>query len=390
MLYRAYAAKQPKSQLEQFEYSPGDLGPEEVEIAVTHCGICHTDAAMVDNDWGATRYPFVPGHEISGTVSQVGSQVNLERLRVGQRVAMGAICGSCQSCEWCEAGKQNVCAQRVDTVLRGHQGGFASHVRAANWHFVYPLPDAISSEHAGPLLCAGTTVFTPLLRNNVSPTDRVAVVGIGGLGHLALQYFSKWGCDVTAISSSHDKDEQARELGARHVIASRGSDELAKAASSFDFILSTVSGDLPWDHRSRRCACSTSRRGTASRPESRCFRCPRQTARRAHPPGSRALSHRARRLTASLSEVNPTRVPPSGVMSVTIPRSALAPCVPAALPALSPCWAATARLRARSAVIKARPTPRQLGGLRRLARGTRRGLRQRIVTRRVRPPARAS
>jgi uncharacterized zinc-type alcohol dehydrogenase-like protein len=247
MLYRAYAAKHAKSQLEPFEYSPGELGPDEVEIAVSHCGICHTDAAMVDNDWGATRYPFVPGHEIAGTVSRVGFHVNPARIRVGQRVAMGAICGSCQSCEWCEAGKQNVCANRVDTVLRGHQGGFASHVRAANWRFVYPIPDAISSEHAGPLLCAGATVFAPLLRNNVRPIDRVAVVGIGGLGHLALQYFSKWGCDVTAITSSHDKDKQAREFGARHVIASKGGDELAKAAGSFDFILSTVSGDLPWD-----------------------------------------------------------------------------------------------------------------------------------------------
>jgi alcohol/geraniol dehydrogenase (NADP+) len=240
MLYHAYAAKQAKSQLEPFEYSAGELGPDEVEIAITHCGICHTDAAMVDNDWGATRYPFVPGHEITGTVSRVGSHVNSERIRVGQRVAMGAICGSCQSCEWCEAGKQNVCAKRVDTVLRGHQGGFASHVRAANWRFVYPIPDAIASEHAGPLLCAGTTVFTPLLRNNVRPIDRVAVVGIGGLGHLALQYFSKWGCDVTAITSSHDKDEQARRFGAGHVIASKGGDELARAAGSFDFILSTV------------------------------------------------------------------------------------------------------------------------------------------------------
>jgi alcohol/geraniol dehydrogenase (NADP+) len=247
MVYRAYAAKQAKSQLEPFEYSPGELAPEEVEIAVSHCGICHTDVAMVDNDWGATQFPFVPGHEIAGRVSALGASVNPERLRVGQRVAMGAICGSCQSCELCESGKQNVCAKRVDTVMRGHQGGFASHVRAANWRFVYPLPDEIASEHAGPLLCAGTTVFTPLLRHNVRPIDRVAVVGIGGLGHLALQYLAKWGCDVTAITSSHDKDEQARELGARHVIASRVGDELAKAAGSFDFILSTVSGDLPYD-----------------------------------------------------------------------------------------------------------------------------------------------
>jgi uncharacterized zinc-type alcohol dehydrogenase-like protein len=150
-------------------------------------------------------------------------------------------------CEWCEGGKQHVCPHVVGTVMGAHKGGFGSTVRVSNWQFAYPLPAAIADEHAGPLMCAGTTVFTPLLRYGVRPTDRVAVVGIGGLGHLAVQYLTKWGCDVTAISSTHDKDEQARRFGATHVIATRGTDELVKAARTFDFILSTVSADLPWD-----------------------------------------------------------------------------------------------------------------------------------------------
>jgi uncharacterized zinc-type alcohol dehydrogenase-like protein len=166
---------------------------------------------------------------------------------VGQRVGVGAISGSCMSCEYCEGGKQNVCSNRVDTVMRGHLGGFASQVRVSNWRFAYPIPDAIASEHACPLLCAGTTVFAPLLRNRVMPTDRVAVVGIGGLGHLAVQYLAKWGCDVTAISSSGNKEAEARELGAAHFIATGDSDDLEQAAGSFDFILSTVSASLPWD-----------------------------------------------------------------------------------------------------------------------------------------------
>jgi len=247
MKYQTYAAKESKGQLERFEYDPGPLGSEEVEIAISHCGICHTDAAMIDDEWRVTRFPFVPGHEIAGTVSAVGSQVDPLRLKVGQRVAMGAICGACMSCEWCEAGKHNVCAKRVDTVLRGHQGGFASHVRAANYRFVYPLPDELAAEHAAPLLCAGATVFAPLLRYDVRPTDRVAVVGIGGLGHLAVQYLAKWGCEVTAITSSHGKDDEARGFGARHVIVSKSGGALEQAAGSFDFILSTVSADLPWD-----------------------------------------------------------------------------------------------------------------------------------------------
>jgi uncharacterized zinc-type alcohol dehydrogenase-like protein len=247
MKITAYAAKVAKAPLEPFNYDAGPLGHNEVDVAVTHCGICHTDVGMIDNDFGVSSYPVVAGHEIVGTVAALGTNVDRKRLRVGQRVGVGAISGSCMSCEWCEGGKQNVCPSRVDTVMRGHLGGFASHVRASNWRFAHLIPDAIASEHAGPLLCAGTTVFAPLLRNSVMPTDRVAVVGIGGLGHLAVQYLAKWGCEVTAMSSSRDKEAEARELGAAHFIATRNTDDLKSAARSFDFIISTVSADLPWD-----------------------------------------------------------------------------------------------------------------------------------------------
>ncbi len=234
MQIEAYAAQAAKEHLKPWQFELRELGPNEVDVRVTHCGICHTDVALVDNEWGISQYPVVPGHEIVGTVAAIGSAV--ERLKVGQRVGVGALCGSCMQCEWCEGGAQHVCPQVV-----------ASVVRVNDWRFAHPLPEEIASEHAGPLLCAGTTVFTPLLRYRVRPTDRVAVVGIGGLGHLAVQYLAKWGCDVTAISSTPDKNEQARGFGAKHFIATRGTDELRKAARSFDFILSTVSADLPWD-----------------------------------------------------------------------------------------------------------------------------------------------
>jgi uncharacterized zinc-type alcohol dehydrogenase-like protein len=245
MLVHGYAALSPKAQLEPFEYDPGPLGPHQVDIQVTHCGICHTDAATVDNDMGFSQYPLVPGHEAVGTVAAVGAAV--DRLKVGQRVGVGPMCGSCMKCEWCESGREHLCPNIELTIFGGHHGAFATHVRVNNWRFAFPLPDEIKSEHAGPLMCAGATVFTPILHCGVRPIDRVAVVGVGGLGHLAVQYLAKWGCDVTAISSSRDKEKQARELGATHFVATSGTDELRKAARSFDFIFCTVSGNLPWD-----------------------------------------------------------------------------------------------------------------------------------------------
>jgi D-arabinose 1-dehydrogenase-like Zn-dependent alcohol dehydrogenase len=144
----------------------------------------------------------------------IGPEV--DRLTVGQRVGVGPMCGSCVKCEWCESGLEHLCPNVELTIFGGHHGAFATHVRVNHWRFAFPLPDEIKSEHAGPLMCAGATVFTPILQYGVRPVDRVAVVGVGGLGHLAVQFLAKWGCDVTAVSSSRDKEEQARDLGAKH------------------------------------------------------------------------------------------------------------------------------------------------------------------------------
>ncbi|MGD0464928.1 MAG: NAD(P)-dependent alcohol dehydrogenase [Tepidisphaeraceae bacterium] len=242
MPVRAYAAKSAKGKLEPFEYDPGPLAPEDVEVRVTHCGICHSDIALIDNDFGFSSYPLVPGHEVIGMVAAVGSQVR--EPRPGQRVGIGWSCGSCGKCEWCQRGEQMYCANEKLTIV-GRHGGWASSVRA-HWNYALVIPDALDSAAAAPLLCAGTTVFTPLIHYNVTAPMRTAVVGIGGLGHLAVQYLAAFGCEVTAISSSHDKDETARKFGATHFIATRNSDELAKAQRSFDFILSTVPADVNW------------------------------------------------------------------------------------------------------------------------------------------------
>jgi uncharacterized zinc-type alcohol dehydrogenase-like protein len=240
---KAYAVKAAKGPLEPFEYEPKPLGKHEVEVRVSYCGICHSDIAMIDNDWGWSKYPLVPGHEVVGTVAALGADVNA--LKVGQQVGVGWSCGSCQACEWCVRGRENLCAKNLGTITMGHHGGWAESVRC-HWKFAVPMPAGLDPAKAGPLMCAGSTVFTPMVQYGVTATMRVAVVGVGGLGHLAVQFLAKMGCEVTAISSTHDKDTEAEKLGATKFIATKGTNELKKAAGSFDFILSTVSADVPW------------------------------------------------------------------------------------------------------------------------------------------------
>jgi uncharacterized zinc-type alcohol dehydrogenase-like protein len=243
MSIKGYAALGPKQSLEPFEYEPGPLGPHEVEVKVSHCGICHSDLAMIDNDWGFTGYPLVPGHEVVGTIAAIGSDV--EGVTIGTRVGVGWHCGSCGHCEWCGKGLESLCANERATIVH-HHGGFADAVRVQS-KFAVPMPEAIESRVAGPFMCAGSTVFTPMARFGVKPTMKTAVVGIGGLGHLAVQFLAAFGCEVTAISSSHAKDDETKKLGATRFIATKGTDELKQAAGSFDFIISTVGADLPWD-----------------------------------------------------------------------------------------------------------------------------------------------
>ncbi len=239
----ALAAFGPKQPLQSFEYTPGLLGSEQVEIAVESCGICHSDLSMLDNDWGMTAYPFVPGHEIVGTVVALGDHT--KRLKIGDRVGLGWFSGSCGACGSCLSGDQNLCASAEGTIV-GRHGGFASRVRS-HWTWVSPLPENLDSSKAGPLFCGGITVFNPITQFGVKPTDSVAVIGIGGLGHLALQFLRAWGCDVTAFTSSDTKRDEALRLGAHRTLNSRNTDDLAKAAGTFDFILNTTNVGLDWN-----------------------------------------------------------------------------------------------------------------------------------------------
>ena len=225
-----------------YRYDPGALGAQEVEIAISHCGICHSDLHLISNDWGISQYPFIPGHEVIGTVAGTGSDV--KTLKKGQRVGLGWQSNSCGECEWCIQGLENLCATAEGTCVH-RNGGYADRVRA-NARFVIPIPETLESERAAPLLCGGITVYNPLRNRGVNPAMRVGVVGIGGLGHLAIQFARAFGAEVTAYSTSAGKEEEVRALGAHRFVNTRESKAMKEVAGTQDFILTTVNADQDW------------------------------------------------------------------------------------------------------------------------------------------------
>ncbi|WP_020158892.1 MULTISPECIES: NADPH-dependent aldehyde reductase Ahr [Methylobacter] len=237
-----WATHGPRQKLEPFSYEPGPLGPEEVEIAVEYCGLCHSDLSIINDEWGMSQYPVIPGHEVAGKVVALGDHA--KGLHIGQRVGVGWNAGSCMHCHECMTGNHNLCAEAMPTIV-GHQGGFADRVRA-HWAWTIPLPDTLDLSSAGPLLCGGITVFSPLLTFGVKPTDRVGVIGIGGLGHMGLGFANAWGCEVTAFTSHASKAEEARGFGAHHVVSSRDSEAMRNIAGSLDMLIVTVNAPLDW------------------------------------------------------------------------------------------------------------------------------------------------
>ena len=236
------AAHAAGAELLSFKYDPGELGPREVEVAITHCGVCHSDLHLIANDWGISQYPFIPGHEVVGKVAAVGAEVL--SLAVGQRVGLGCQSNSCGVCEWCTRGMENLCPASEGTCVH-RNGGYADRVRA-NARFVIPIPDALESESAAPLFCGGITVYNPLRTHGVNPSSRVGIVGIGGLGHLAIQFARGFGAHVTAFSTSAAKEEDARALGAHSFVNSRESKAMKEVAGTMDFVLSTINADQDW------------------------------------------------------------------------------------------------------------------------------------------------
>lgn len=241
-MIRSFAAPYVNALLQPFDYDQKPLASEEVKITVTHCGICHTDIHMIDNDWELSQYPLVPGHEIIGTVLAVGDGV--KELAVGQRVGVGWQVGACFHCETCKGGDENYCSEH-QTICIGRFGGFATHV-TVDHRFVYPIPDGMDSAKTAPLLCAGITVFNALLNYGVLSSHRIGIIGLGGLGHVAVQFAKAFNCEVTVLSSSEDKEQEALGLGATHFVLTQDKKELEKRKGSLDFLLVTIHVDQDW------------------------------------------------------------------------------------------------------------------------------------------------
>ena len=243
MTINAYAAHEPQGELKPFQYELDRLGADEIDIKVLYCGLCHSDMSMLDNDWRSTVYPFVPGHEAVGEITAVGEGVT--HLRVGQKVGVGWTAQSCLTCDECMTGHHQMCNQAQPTI-RGRHGGFADKIRVqATW--AIPIPNGVDLKTAGPLFCGGITVFSPLMQHHISPLSHVGVVGIGGLGHMALSFLKAWGCEVTAFSTSPEKEAEARKLGAHHFVSTHDKDSLKKMRGSLDMVLDTVNVELDWN-----------------------------------------------------------------------------------------------------------------------------------------------
>jgi len=242
MKVKGFAAKAVGQSLESFTYEQPKIGTHDILVSVTHCGLCHTDIQAIDNYYGITAFPFVPGHEIVGHVSTVGSAVS--DLKEGDRVGIGWQGRSCKKCEWCLQGEEQLCLDIVSSGTWVPYGGFSTSV-CVDSRFAYPLPDMMPSEVAAVLMCAGITVYSPLRSYAAQKGKKIGIIGVGGLGHLALQFARAFNYEVTAISSSPDKKEQALAFGADHFLV-LDEDSMRQAMFSFDLLLCTAHGKIKW------------------------------------------------------------------------------------------------------------------------------------------------
>ena len=236
---KGFAPEKARAPLTELSYNMSAPKAREVIIEISHCGICYSDIHLIDNDWGISNYPFVPGHEIVGTVRELGSRV--KNFKIGQRVGLGWFSKICKTCTYCKSDRDNMCPSSEATCV-GRNGGFADFVKADS-EMVYQIPKEIKSEHAAPLMCGGWTVHGAFRGYKVKKGSRVAVLGIGGLGHLGLQFGKAMGFKMTAITSTKNKVKEAKSFGASNVITI---DEINKYEKAFDFLLVTAHADLDW------------------------------------------------------------------------------------------------------------------------------------------------
>ncbi|PON32378.1 Alcohol dehydrogenase superfamily, zinc-type [Parasponia andersonii] len=241
-----WAARDSSGVLSPFHFSRRETGAKDVVFRVLYCGICHTDLHMVKNEWGMSMYPLVPGHEMVGVVIQIGNMV--EKIKVGDKVGVGYMVGSCGSCDNCDDDLENYCSKMIPTCSAidhdgtATRGGF-SDTMVADEQFIVHIPDKLPLDATAPLLCAGITVYSPLKHFGLDkPGSHVGIVGLGGLGHVAVKFAKAMGAKVTVISTSANKKEEAIEhLGADSFLFSRDQDQMQAAMSTMDGIIDTVS-----------------------------------------------------------------------------------------------------------------------------------------------------
>ena len=242
---KGWGTDAPDQPLRPMEFERRALRPDDVAIKITYAGICHSDLHTARNDWSGTRYPVIPGHEIVGRVTAVGGEVS--RHQVGDLVAVGCMVDSCMACDQCLAGWEVFCREGCTQTYNSPdrqtgemtKGGYTDHIVVRD-HFVLTVPEGMDEARVAPLLCAGITTYSPLRQYDVGPDTRMAVIGLGGLGHMGVKFGTALGAHVTMITTTPAKGEDARKLGANDVIVSTDDAQMREAATRFDFILNTV------------------------------------------------------------------------------------------------------------------------------------------------------
>jgi uncharacterized zinc-type alcohol dehydrogenase-like protein len=249
---KGYAAKTSKTALEPFSFERRDPKPNDVSIDIKFCGVCHSDIHQARDEWGGSTFPMVPGHEIVGVVSKVGSKVT--KFKIGDQVGVGCMVDSCRDCPHCGKGLEQYCLKGATMTYNGRerdgsavtQGGYSDHV-VVDENYVLKIPKGLPLDGAAPLLCAGITLYSPLMHWKAGPGKKVAIVGLGGLGHMGVKIAHALGAEVTVLSQSDKKKEDAKRLGADHFYATSDPATFQKLAWSFDLIINTVSAEIDWN-----------------------------------------------------------------------------------------------------------------------------------------------
>lgn len=251
-LIKAYAADQAKSLLKPFVIERRDPGPHDVVIEILYCGVCHSDVHQARDEWGNSTFPMVPGHEIVGKVTDTGSSV--KRFKSGDMVGVGCFIDSCRECHPCKQQLQQYCEKGMNLTYNGVEkdgktptyGGYSTNI-VVDENYILSIPQNLPPEKAAPLLCAGITTYSPLRQWNIKPGDKVAVVGLGGLGHMAVKLAAAMEADVTVLSTSDRKKEDAIRFGAKHFINTKDSNVFTEYANHFDFMINTAAGNINLD-----------------------------------------------------------------------------------------------------------------------------------------------